>query len=210
MALSRTIALILIALSGLVPSGLREGSRPDIVITTQTPEQTEMTQWALGRFSAAGLRLPDLAIEFPGADQTLCDGAPARAYLNHTPPTVKVCWDNQLMLLHELAHVWEAQNVAEEHHQPFMEIRDDVRSWASLDHSWEQRGREHAANVIAWGLLEDPYPISRTYPNDPDSMIEAFRLLTGTEPLHDGGPGVQLPDRTFIEGRSNPPLESGQ
>jgi hypothetical protein len=111
---------------------------------------------------------------------------------------------------HELAHVWEAQNVIDESRNEFMDIREQVRSWASPDHRWEERGREHAANVIAWGLLEDPYPISRTYPNDPGNMRDAFRVLTGTEPLHDGGPGVQLPDRTHIDGRTNEPLESGR
>jgi hypothetical protein len=75
---------------------------------------------------------------------------------------------------------------------------------------WHRRGMEHAANVIAWGLLDDPYPLSRTYPNDPQSLTEAFRLLTESDPLHDGGSTVSLPDRRLYEGRSNPPLESGR
>jgi hypothetical protein len=210
MALRRTIALTFIALFGLLPSGLQAESAPDIQIRAQTTEQAELAGWALERFAAAGLRLSDLAIEFPGSNQALCDGAPARAYLDQTPITVRMCWNDPFILLHELAHVWEAQNVIDESRDEFMGMREQVHSWASLDHRWEERGREHAANVIAWGLLEDPYPISRTYPNDPDNMRDAFRLLTGTEPLHDGGPGVQLPDRTYIDGRSNEPLESGR
>ena len=78
------------------------------------------------------------------------------------------------------------------------------------DVAWAARGREHAANVIAWGLLENPHPISTPYPNDIANMIDAFNHLTDADPLHDGGPGIQHPDRSLIDGRSNPPLESGR
>jgi hypothetical protein len=88
MAHSRTIALILFALSGLLPSGLQGESAPDIQIRAQTTEQAELAGWALERFTAAGLGLSDLAIEFPGSNQALCDGAPARAYLDQNPITV--------------------------------------------------------------------------------------------------------------------------
>jgi hypothetical protein len=121
-----------------------------------------------------------------------------------------MCWNSRFMLLHELAHVWEDHNLAAAKHEPFMALRDGVLSWASPDVAWSEQGREHAANVIAWGLLEDPYPISRTYPNDPDSLLVAFRFLTGADPLHDGGPPSQAPDRSLFAGRSNPPLERGR
>ncbi|MDH3308566.1 MAG: hypothetical protein OEO77_13745, partial [Acidimicrobiia bacterium] len=100
----------------------------------------------------------------------------------------RVCWNSELILLYELAHVWEAQAVSPTRHEPFMAMRDGVKSWAGIDDAWEARGRAHAANVIAWGLLEDPYPVSLTYPNDPDSLLSAFRYLTNADPLHDGGP----------------------
>ena len=122
-----------------------------------------------------------------------------------------MCWNDHFILLHELAHVWEALNVPAAKHEPFMDMRTDATSWASSDVAWAQQGREHAANVIAWGLLDNPYPISRTYPNDPDSMLTAFDFLTEVSPLHDGGQGVQEPDRQFFTTeRANPSLESGR
>ena len=121
-----------------------------------------------------------------------------------------MCWGSEMILLHELAHVWEAQSVHQSRHEPFMAMRDGVKSWAGLDDAWAERGREHAANVIAWGLLEDPYPISRTYPNDPDSLMAAFRSITATDPLHDGGPEMPVVDRERFGGRTNPSLESGR
>jgi hypothetical protein len=121
-----------------------------------------------------------------------------------------MCWNDSFILLHELAHVWEAHHVSHDRHERFMGLRDGVEFWASLEVAWDERGREHAANVIAWGLLQDPYLISRTYPNDPASMIDAFTYLTDVEPLHDGGRGVQQPDRSLYRGRHNPALASGR
>lgn len=182
----------------------------ETTIHAATQEQRQMTEWALGRYEAAGLELPPIVIEFAGRDLAECDGAPGRTYLTERPIVVKMCWNNRFILLHELAHVWEAANLSENDHEPFMAMRTDVTSWAGLDVPWEQRGREHAANVIAWGLLEDPFPVSRTHPNDPEALTTAFEFLTGTSPLHDGGTGIVEPDREFFTPeRANPPLESG-
>lgn len=89
-------------------------------------------------------------------------------------------------------------------------MRQDVHFWSGGEVSWAQRGTEHAANVIAWGLSEAPFLVSRTYPNDPQSMIASFEHLTGHAPLHDGGEGVQLVDRTEFQQTESRPIESGQ
>lgn len=184
-----------------------EGTR-DAVIASGTPQQREMVGWAVDRFAAIGLQLPEVEIGFPEGGQSECGGAPARTYLDHEPIKVMICWNSQLILLHELAHAWEAHNVDPAQHEPFMAMRWGVESWAEPDDAWAEQGREHAANVIAWGLLQDPYPISRTYPNDAESLKAAFRFLTGTDPLHDGGTVFQPPDRDLFA-THNDPLESG-
>jgi len=193
----------------LLAAGAAPGSRGGAVVFAKTAEQMDLAAWALSRFDHAGLDLPPVEILFAGRDEVACDGLPARTYLAMDPIQVRMCWTDGFMLLHELGHVWEATHLPEKRHPAFMALRDGATSWAGLDVAWDARGREHAANVIAWGLLENPYPVSKTYPN-PVSMIEAFRFLTGTEPLHDGGPGVQEPDRSLFQGRSNHPLESGR
>lgn len=203
----RTVLVALTAML-LLPGG--PAGRSDITIEVREPHQLHMAEWAIGRYAEAGLDLPSIVILFPGRDLSLCDRARGRIDLDRDPIEIRVCWDSEFVLLHELGHAWEARNVAASEHGPFMAMRDGVSAWATLDVAWAERGREHAANVIAWGLLEDPYPISDTYPNDPDSMLDAFRFLTGVDPLHDGGPPIQLPDRTLFEGRSNQPLESGR
>jgi hypothetical protein len=182
----------------------------NVTIEAQEPGQQQMAEWALDRYAAAGFDLPPLVIRFLGRDLSECGGSQGKVYLDRDPIEIHMCWNSEFILLHELAHAWEAHNVAADKHEPFMAMRDGVVSWAGLDAGWEERGREHAANVIAWGLLEDPYPISTTYPNDVASMIEAFVFLTGGDPLHDGGSGIQHPDRSLFDERSNPPLESGR
>ena len=182
---------------------------PEVSIETSDPNQRRMAEWAVGRFEEAGLVLPAIAIRFPGRSLDLCDGAWGLTFTDRIPMEVRMCWSDAFILLHELAHAWEAHNLPKHRRQPFMALRSGVDSWAGAGVPWHRRGAEHAANVVAWGLLEDPYPISRTYPNDPNSLIEAFRVLTGLAPLHDGGSPIQHPDRSLYAG-SNPPLESGR
>jgi len=200
--------ILLPVIATLLLSGTT-ANQDDATIAADEPGQQQMAEWALERFAEAGFDLPRLIIRFPGRDLSHCGGSQGRAYLDHDPIEIRMCWNSEFILLHELAHVWEAHNVDASNHEPFMAMRDGVVSWAGLDVEWDERGREHAANVIAWGLLEDPHPISTTYPNDVASMREAFIFLTGVDPLHDGGPGIQHPDRSLFDG-SSPPLESGR
>lgn len=211
-SLSLAIMVTVISLSGAASAVLHVTGTAKATIVADTQEQRELSEWALGRYEAAGLELPPVIIEFADGDHLVgCEGALARTYLNQIPVLIKMCWNDQFTLLHELAHAWEAHNVPTEKHEPFMAMRTDATSWASREVPWPQRGREHAANVVAWGVLEDPYPVPRTSPTDPESMRDAFRFLTGTSPLHDGGPGIQEPDRQFFSAaRTNPPLESGR
>jgi len=204
-----TILPLIAALLFSSAPAAQPSSTTNATIELANPAQVEMAEWALGRFAAAGLELPPLTIRFVGPDLAACDGSRARAYLDHDPIEVRICWNDQLIVLHELAHVWEADNVPADQHEPFMEMREGVEAWASREVAWEARGREHAANVIAWGLLERPYPVSQTYPNDSASMIEAFRFLTNTDPIHDGGPELTPVDRTQFRS-DNVSLESGR
>lgn len=46
------------------------------------------------------------------------------------------------------------------------------------------QGTEHSAEIIAWGLAEESYPLVRVPHAERETSIEAFRLLTGAEPMH--------------------------
>jgi hypothetical protein len=174
-----------------------------------TVEEEAMARWALGRFRDAGLELPALTIGFSDRDQAPCGGSPGRTYFEDVP-RVMVCWDDEFILLHELAHVWVEANVTPADRAAFTALRDGVTAWAGSGIPWSELGAEHAANVVAWGLMETPGAISRTYPNDPDSMTVAFEVLTGTGPLHDGGPRYAPPDPARFADLPTIPLGSGR
>lgn len=203
------VAALLVPGSTATPAAERAPSLAATEIEAEDHAQLEMAEWALGRFVEAGLELPNLTIVFSGGDLNLCNGAPATALTKQQPIEIRVCWNDKFIVLHELAHAWDVHNLPEDRRESFMSLRAEVDSWTGVNVPWHRRGIEHAANVIAWGLLENPYPISRTYPNDPASLIEAFRLLTGVAPLHGGGSPIQRPDRNLYAG-SNPRLESGR
>ena len=209
--------LLLILTALVVASALNESVTQDppdpigAVVRAATAAQTETAEWALGRYDTAGLALPPLIIAFPEPAPKACGGAAARTHLDETPVRIEMCWNNRFMLLHELAHVWEVRNFPASQHGAFNAMRTRVESWASLDVPWSHQGREHAANVIAWGLLEEPFPIARTLPNDPRSLLDAYHFLTGRHPLHDGGPPIRDPDRDFFTpDRANRRIESRQ
>ena len=92
--------------------------------------------------------------------------------------------------LHELAHIWMVDHLTDDLREAFIQ-RADLPSWRSADDQWHERGVEHAATTIAWGLAgaEDArYMI----PSDPtcEELADRFRMLTDLEPLtvcEDGG-----------------------
>jgi hypothetical protein len=171
---------------------------PPVAITADSDDDRALAQWALSRFVEADLELPPLVVEFIGPSLEPCGGAQATARLAHEPVVVSVCWGTQLVILHELAHVWEAQAVSTEQRQRFMLTREGVASWSDPADPWADQGREHAANVIAWALMEDPVVIGRTYPNDRASLEEGFAILTGRNPLHaEGGEPVMVDRAAF-------------
>jgi hypothetical protein len=171
---------------------------PLISTTADSEEDHQLAEWAFSRFVEAGLELPPTVVEFVGPSLTPCGGAQATARLAPEPAVVSVCWGSELVILHELAHIWEAHAVSAEQRRLFMLSREGVASWADPADPWADQGREHAANVIAWALMEDPSVIGRTYPNDRASLEEGFVILTGRKPLHlEGGEPVMVDRSAF-------------
>ena len=101
-------------------------------------------------------------------------------------------------MLHELAHAWAQITLTEADEEAFLELRG-LDSWDGPGQSWKELGREHAAEVIAWALLDEPNALLFLNEN-PDgtrqpefrllsidessveSLYEAFVALTGAEP----------------------------
>ncbi len=89
----------------------------------------------------------------------------------------------EVTVLHELAHVWRAEYLTEQHKQVFLDARG-LSAWWDPSVPWAAQGTEHSAEIIAWGLAEESYPLVRVPDAECETLIEAFRLLAGAEPMH--------------------------
>jgi hypothetical protein len=144
--------------------------------------------WAEARFEAAGLTMPadiDLIL-CEGKDR--CGGNLAAFKGSGAGGEIDLCLDADApiaafrrILLHELSHAWTARNLSEETKEAFLVLRG-LEFWGEPA-PWERKGTEHAAEIMAWGLFDTQIGVAAIYPNDTASLTEAFRFLTGTDPI---------------------------
>jgi hypothetical protein len=152
----------------------------ETTIHTETGEQRDRAVWALGRFEEAGLELPPVEIHIH-SDKSECNGL--NGYLANAAGggwVLHSCGVD-FTLLHELAHAWDNHSLDDETRERFLGIAH-ADTWNNSE-NWNLAGGEHAANVIAWGLMDERINQTRTRPYDHNSMIEAYNILTGGEPL---------------------------
>ena len=154
-------------------------------VYAETSDQVEAVAWALGRFAAAGLALPNVEVryhsDYSGCASTDGDAGTRAGYLAYGGGNfvVYLC-GTRFTLLHELAHVWDVSALTDEVRAEFLVLRD-ADAWSH--DTWARAGGEHLADVVAWGLQEDNVRPSRTKPNDDASLYEAYVAATGSEPL---------------------------
>lgn len=153
----------------------------ETTIHSETEDQHEKVIWALGRFEEAGLELPPVEIHIHN-DRSECNGL--NGYLGGSQETGWVLHSCgvDFTLLHELAHAWDNHSLDEETREKFLGIAQ-ADTWNN-DENWNLAGGEHAANVIAWALMDERINQTRTRPYDYNSMLRACDILTGGgEPL---------------------------
>jgi hypothetical protein len=162
-----------------------------IAVHNGTTGAIELVRWAMARFLAADLTAPTVAsVAFSEeAHQAQCSaddrglalkvGPAYQIYLCFTVDGTAPASARELML-HELAHVWMWQNLNAQLHAEFV-ARLQLPTWDAFDVRWDQRGIEHAAAVIAWGLGGQPQSRLLGSRSCAD-LAEAFELLTGTTP----------------------------
>ncbi len=79
------------------------------------------------------------------------------------------------IVLHELAHAWEHNNISDNTRQAFLDYTGLV--WYDPDANWRNRGNEVVANTIAWGLRETPLTVTEI--GNYSELLHRFELLTG-------------------------------
>jgi hypothetical protein len=165
-----------------------ESTRDRVLIDQASPGETATVNWAIDRFDATGMHLPDLIITFHDNRES-CDGF--NGMYQSSSHQVDICnrgggdIEPRHTVLHELAHAWSLDGISLEAVAEFLTIRK-LDAWASPDLAWWQQGREQAAEIVAWGLMDAGRFHSVWIQTEPCSALaQAFQLLTGQEPLHD-------------------------
>lgn len=184
------VAAVIIMLTPWSADSVKELTRIDSAHTFdfRTQADAALTEWALSRFEQAGLALPPLVIAFHDNKQP-CDGY-FGFYRSTTPARVDICgfnWDRFLMkpkatLLHELGHAWAHYTLTDATRQRFLRFRG-LTAWSDDDTPWEEQGSEHAAETIAWALMDQDLFMTLIRDFDPGTLAQAYVLLTGSLPL---------------------------
>lgn len=165
-----------------------EAATPAITISGGTEAQHAMAEWAIARFDEADLPLPAMAIEFH-SDMEDCNGF--LGYYDRSEKQLDVCnqgaprTDPIHTILHELAHAWSFEYLPEDIVEAFTEDRG-LDAWRDADARWWQQGQEQAAEVVAWGLMNEAEPFNSIWVigEQCEELSAAFAFLTGIGPLH--------------------------
>ncbi len=169
--------------------------------------ESALIEFGMTRFHEQGLQLPDLRIEFLH-DIRYCNGHLGLYY--ELELRLRMCSLDKKTMLHELAHAWANLNLSDEEKAAFSSSRD--LRWNDRSDAWRERGTEHAAEIIAWGLADQGYSV-RWVSTEAGVSVSDFRLITigngNVEALHRGFvllTGMEPMFRSSIE-LSSPLLE---
>ena len=86
------------------------------------------------------------------------------------------------VVLHEIAHAWLDTHLDVIDIERFLD-HVGVDAWRDPDLPWDENGLEHAADTIAWGLMDRDIEMLRVGQPSDDQLAEGFRMLTGIDPL---------------------------
>jgi hypothetical protein len=157
----------------------------ETLIIGGTPAQKVMARWAVERFTAGGMDLPSLEVRFHRT-LTGCGGRMG----SYRDGEAAICGTHvnsisRRTLLHEMAHAWVDANVSADLEARFLRLRQ-LETWNDHSVDWEERGTEHAAEIISWALDGQGTGTDRpSIPRrGPEELATAYALLTGL-PLPD-------------------------
>jgi hypothetical protein len=176
----------------------------EVTVYGATPPLARLLRWAFDRFEVAGLAPPRVASVTFASATGRCEGVAGRV-TTRAPGSADVllclddrsaCGDDtcrtfrlsaQQTVLHELAHVWEQTWLDDARRERYRRVTASP-SWMGVDEAWAERAGERAAEVLMWGLLDEPTPLVRLADPPCGQLVEEFRLLTGAEPICGGCP----------------------
>jgi hypothetical protein len=174
------------------PAPILTGSVRGVDVFNADERQIELVEWALERFDAAGLVAPPVeATIFPPTD-ACNDGLSGVTSHSDSGTEVDVCVESDALaasldlplearrtIVHELAHVWNADFVDDSSRQAFIDLRG-LAQWTGAA-VWQENGSEQAAEIMTWALMD--VLIQPRIPNRGcNILMEAYNILTGMTP----------------------------
>jgi hypothetical protein len=187
-----------------VTGAVSQASGANIEIINGTAELERLLKWGLERFAHANLAPPLLrsatfapvpaCANVPGVvteaengaiDLVLCTDA-QQACLPDRATCSEFRAADRLGMLHELGHAWLLDNLTDAAADDFLEL-NGLTDWLGVDTPWHRRGAEQAAEIIAWGLLEDQVRLVRIGDPPCAQIAAGYELLTGTAAGHQCG-----------------------
>jgi hypothetical protein len=166
------------------------GPSTDLVVSGGTADQRQLLAWAVERYAEAGFTLPPLEVRF-SEDRDDCGERLGYA----EGGTVWLCLQGTSsmaarVVVHELAHGWIDATLPDDVRGRFLELRG-LPTWNSWDVTWDERGNEQAAEIIAWAVGDQGDGTGApSFPaNSRSELADAYRVLTG-RPLPDLDPAA--------------------
>ena len=168
-----------------------------------TPTLVELFEWGLGRFTESELPAPSLdTVTFEPSRS--CAGLSGRVLDDGTSRNLYVCmYDGdvctnadtcasptpsaRIAVLHELSHAWMLDHVDEGTIDDVLALAGRT-TWDDHGVAWSDRGVEYAAEVMAWGLIDEALPMVRIGAPPCTELAAAFTLITGAPPVSDRCP----------------------
>jgi hypothetical protein len=161
-------------------------------VRNSSPALDRLIGWGLGRFPEVGLVAPRVdGVTFVDRKAPACAGINGLAAGDDVSlcfGTSDACTDDgcagwrpwaRKALLHELSHLWLAQNVTLETQSTFLRA-SGLPAWESPDLLWGQRGVELAAEAMSGALMDEAVApnveLARNYACD--QWAQMYTILT--------------------------------
>lgn len=157
------------------PVSAPAGEPHTTTITGADADTRTMIEELIDMYAAAGLELPALRINVHATNEG-CDGHQGLYRKGGDLYRIDICTVHPTTVAHELAHAWERHTVAESTRTEFM-ARVGGSKWNDQEAAHPVRAIERAADVIAWGIQEQP--IQRLLASHHAEELEQFEMLTG-------------------------------
>ncbi len=168
-------------------------STPDVVVAVEMVgmpvDLREIADWAVSLFEEAGLHLPPIRFVHHGGVTEPCQGRAGTHREIEGVSVIEICVTEvgrptRVMVLHETAHAWAAVSVTPERKVAFQELRGWTH-WRDYEAApWHENGTDQAAEIMVWGLIDEPLRMARIYQTSCAELEAGYRVLTGADPLH--------------------------